>query len=115
MARGTLSVDLTGVGAAEAFPGFAGCRAMRPVGRLDRLPATGRLALARLCALAPMAIGRRLRLSQIGDILGAPAGRPELRYAGTIAFFGDSDKEAGYGQAMRAELAHSALDLLAPS
>ena len=114
MARRRVTVALNGDGGDEAFLGYARYRAMRHLDRLDRLPSGGRLALARLCALAPASVGRRLRLSQIRDILAAPVGRPEQRYAGAIAFFGDSDKEEGYGEAMRAQLAHSALDLLAP-
>src|SRR6266853_1097208 len=114
MARRRVTVALNGDGGDEAFLGYARYRAMRHLDRLDRLPAAGRSALARLCALAPPTIGRRLRLSQIGDILDAPVDHPERRYAGTIAFFGDSDKAAGYGEAMRGQLAHSALDLLAP-
>ncbi len=114
MARRHVTVALNGDGGDEAFLGYARYRAMRHLDRLDRLPSAGRSALARLCALAPPTIGRRLRLSQIGDILDAPVDHPERRYAGTIAFFGDSDKAAGYGEAMRAQLAHSALDLLAP-
>ena len=114
MARRSVTVALNGDGGDEAFLGYARYQAMRHLDRLDRLPSAGRIALARLCALAPASIGRRLRLAQIGDILGAPIEAPERRYAGTIAFFGDSDKAAGYGEAMRGLLEHSALDLLTP-
>jgi asparagine synthase (glutamine-hydrolysing) len=114
MARRSVTVALNGDGGDEAFLGYPRYRAMHHLDRLDRMPRAGRLALARLCALAPPAIARRLRLPQIGDILNAPIEEPERRYAGAIAFFGDSDKRAGYGEAMRGELAHSALDLLAP-
>jgi asparagine synthase (glutamine-hydrolysing) len=64
--------------------------------------------------MAPVAIGRRLRLPQIRDMLDAPMADPVRRYAGAIAFFGDCDRTQGYGEAMRGQLAHSALDLLAP-
>jgi len=114
MARRAVTVALNGDGGDEAFLGYARYQAMRHLDRLDRLPTLGRTALARLCALAPPAIGRRLRLARIGEILGAPTDQPERRYAGAIAFFGDSDKRAGYGETMRGQLAHSALDLLAP-
>jgi asparagine synthase (glutamine-hydrolysing) len=114
MARRSVTVALNGDGGDEAFLGYARYQAMRHLDRLDRLPSVGRIGLARLCALAPASIGRRLRLSRIGEILEAPIEKPERRYAGAIAFFGDADKRAGYGEAMRAQLAHSALDLLAP-
>jgi asparagine synthase (glutamine-hydrolysing) len=114
LARRRVTVALNGDGGDEAFLGYARYRAMHHLDRLDRLPSWGRIALARLCALAPPAIGRRLRLRQIREILDAPIKQPERRYAGAIAFFGDSDKARGYGEAMRGCLAHSALDLLAP-
>jgi asparagine synthase (glutamine-hydrolysing) len=117
MARRHVTVALNGDGGDEAFLGYARYRAMRYLDRLDRLPAGlagGRTALARLCALAPASIGRKLRLSQIRDMLDAPVGEPARRYAGAIAFFGDADKKAGYGEAMRGQLVHSALDLLSP-
>ncbi len=114
MARQHVTVALNGDGGDEAFLGYARYRAMRHLDRLDRWPLAGRTALARLLAVAPPAIGRRLRLPQIRDMLEAPIERPERRYAGAIAFFGDSDKAQGYGEAMRGQLAHSALDLLAP-
>ncbi len=114
MARRSVTVALNGDGGDEAFLGYPRYRAMHHLDRLDRLPPAGRLALARLCALAPPPIARRLRLSRIGAMLNAAIEEPERRYAGAIAFFGDSDKRAGYGEAMRGELARSALDLLAP-
>jgi len=114
MARRKVTVALNGDGGDEAFLGYARYRAMRHLGRLDRLPQWSRLALARLLACAPAGLQRELKLPQIRDVLGASAGRAEHRYAGTIVFFADRDKEAGYGEAMRAQLERSALDLLAP-
>ena len=114
MARRHVTVALSGDGGDEAFLGYARYRAMRHLDRLDRLPAAVRLALARLCTLAPAALARRLRLPQIADMLEAPIGSPERRYAGAIAFFAERDKAAGYGDAMRTQLSHSALDVFAP-
>jgi asparagine synthase (glutamine-hydrolysing) len=87
---------------------------MRHLDRLDRWPGAARYGLAGLCAAAPAGLARRLRLGQIGTMLAAPAGRPEQRYAGAIAFFADVDKANGYGEAMRHRLGHSAVDRLAP-
>ncbi len=114
MARRKVTVALNGDGGDEAFLGYSRYRAMRHLAQLDRLPQWGRLALARLLACAPPGLQRELRLPQIRDILEASSGRSEQRYAGTIVFFADRDKEAGYGEAMRTHLDHSALDLLAP-
>jgi len=117
MARRHVTVALNGDGGDEAFLGYARYRAMRHLDRLDRLPGglgRGRSAVARLLGMAPASIGRKLRLPQIRDMLDAPMAEPERRYAGAIAFFGDCDKAAGYGEAMRGQLAHSALDLLTP-
>ena len=114
MARRKVTVALNGDGGDEAFLGYSRYRAMRHLARLDRFPQWSRLALARLLAYAPAGLQRELKLPQIRDVLEASAGRSEQRYAGTIVFFADRDKEAGYGEAMRAQLGHSALDLLAP-
>jgi asparagine synthase (glutamine-hydrolysing) len=117
MARRHVTVALNGDGGDEAFLGYARYRAMRYLDRLDRLPGglgRGRSAVARLLGMAPASIGRKLRLPQIREMLDAPGDRPERRYGGAIAFFGYPDKAAGYGEAMRGQLAQSALDLLAP-
>ncbi len=114
MARRHVTVALNGDGGDEAFLGYSRYRAMHYLDRLDRLPAAARTGVARLLALAPNSVQRRLRLGQIRDILAASADRPEQRYAGTIAFFGDLDKQQGYAAAMQPLLGKSALDLLAP-
>ena len=114
MARRHVTVALNGDGGDEAFLGYARYRAMRHLDRLDHLPPAVRLGLARLLRLAPQEIGRRFRLPRIAGMLSAAAGQPARRYAGAIAFFGDSDKAQGYGEAMRAYLAASALDRLSP-
>ncbi len=114
MARRKVTVALNGDGGDEAFLGYSRYRAMRHLAQLDRLPRWSRLALARLLSCAPAGLQRELKLLQIRDVLEASAGHAEQRYAGTIVFFADRDKEAGYGEAMRNQLGHSALDLLAP-
>ena len=103
MARRSVTVALNGDGGDEAFLGYARYRAMHYLDRLDRLPGglgRGRSAVARLLGMAPASIGRRPRLPQIREMLDAPMDEPARRYAGAIAFFGDCDKAAGYGEAM---------------
>ncbi|HEU0217891.1 MAG TPA: asparagine synthase (glutamine-hydrolyzing) [Stellaceae bacterium] len=114
MARRKVTVALNGDGGDEAFLGYPRYQAMQHLARLDRLPGWGRLALARLLTCAPAGLQRELKLQRIRDVLEASAGRAEQRYGGTIVFFADRDKAAGYGEAMRSHLDHSALDLLAP-
>jgi asparagine synthase (glutamine-hydrolysing) len=114
MARGKVTVALNGDGGDEAFLGYSRYRAMRHLARLDRLPQWSRMVLSRLLAYAPSALQRELKLPRIRDVLEASARHAEQRYAGTIVFFADRDKEAGYGDAMRSQLRHSTLDLLAP-
>jgi asparagine synthase (glutamine-hydrolysing) len=114
MARRSVTVALNGDGGDEAFLGYSRYRAMRYLAQLDHLPRWSRLAFARLLSCAPAGLQRELKLPQIRDILEASTGRSEQRYAGTIVFFADRDKEAGYGEAMRRHLDRSALDLLAP-
>ena len=114
MARRKVTVALNGDGGDEAFLGYSRYRAMRHLAQLDLLPRWSRTALARLLACAPAGLQRRLKLPQICDVLEASAGHAERRYGGTIVFFADRDKQAGYGEAMQDQLARSALDLLAP-
>src|SRR4029079_8258953 len=97
------------------FLGYPRYRAMRHLDQLDRWPDAARHNLAGLCAAAPARLARPLRLGQIGQMLAAPSNRPEQRYAGAIAFFGDGDKTAGYGEAMRHRLGHSAAERLGPA
>src|SRR5712692_3951261 len=114
MARRHVTVALNGDGGDEAFLGYRRYQAMRHLSRLDRVAPQARQALAGVLGIAPAGLQRRLRLGQIRDMLAAPADRPERRYAGAIQFFGDADKDSGYGEAMRPYLAQSAVDLLAP-
>jgi asparagine synthase (glutamine-hydrolysing) len=114
MARRKVTVALNGDGGDEAFLGYSRYQAMRHLAQLDRFPKWTRLALARLLSYAPAGLQRELKLPRIRDVLEASAERSEQRYAGTIVFFADHDRKAGYGEAMQGQLGQSALDLLAP-
>jgi len=114
MARRKVTVALNGDGGDEAFFGYRRYQAMGYLTQLDRMPRWGREGVAALLACAPHRLQQRLRLRQIRDILLADPARPAQRYGRTIAFFSDGDKNRGYGEAMRARHAGSALDLLAP-
>jgi asparagine synthase (glutamine-hydrolysing) len=113
LARRKVTVVLTGDGGDECFLGYNRYRAMRYLARLDRWPRWGRGGLERALAALPPALARRWRLARIREVLRAPDDRPAQRYAPTIAFFGDGDKEAGYGEALRDRLDRSAFDVLA--
>jgi asparagine synthase (glutamine-hydrolysing) len=114
LARKKVAVALTGDGGDECFFGYSRYRAMRYLAWLDRWPRWGRIGLERALGLVPPAIAQRFRLPPIREALRAPGDRPARRYAPMIAFFGDDDREAGYGEAMRERLGHSPFDLMAP-
>ena len=114
MARRHVKVALTGDGGDECFLGYSRYRAMRWLAGLDRLPQAAGNGVARLIAMAPRGLQRRFKLSQILGALTAPSMFPARRYLPTLAFFGDGDRDEGYGEAMRGCLAHSGGDWLAP-
>ncbi|HEY3909605.1 MAG TPA: asparagine synthase (glutamine-hydrolyzing) [Stellaceae bacterium] len=118
LARRRVTVALTGDGGDECFLGYGRYRAMRWLDRLDRLPGWGRRGFAHpfahLLSLAPPQLQRRFRTRRIQQALLAPRSRPAERYAPTIAFFADSDKGEGYGEAMRGLGAGSVLDRIEP-
>src|SRR5262249_42888959 len=114
LARREVKVALTGDGGDECFLGYRRYQAMRWLAQLDRWPGWSRAGLERGLAALPPALERRFRLARICEALRAPADRPAARYAPTIAFFGDADKEALYGEALCDRLAKSAFDLISP-
>ncbi len=114
LARRRVTVALTGDGGDECFLGYGRYRAMRWLDRLDRLPRLSREGLGRLLALAPRRLQRHFKTQRIQSALLASRSQPAARYAPTIVFFADNDKEEGYGEAMRGHGAGSALDLMAP-
>jgi asparagine synthase (glutamine-hydrolysing) len=114
MARREVTVALTGDGGDEAFLGYSRYKAMHWLALLDRVPPSARLGLAKLVAMAPSDVQRRLKLQRIRSVLTCPATSAARRYLPTIAFFTDGDKTDGYGEAMRERPGDSAASLLAP-
>ncbi len=114
IARRHVTVALTGDGGDECFLGYGRYKAMHWLAQLDLLPKPVRAGLAQLVGLAPSRLQRRLKLRQIRGALTAPASSPAQRYLPTLAFYGDSDKADGYGEAMCSFLGGSAAELLSP-
>ena len=114
LARRKVTVALTGDGGDECFLGYGRYRAMRYLARLDRMPRWSLAGLERALAAAPPGLQRRFKLPRIREVLRAPEHLSARRYAPTIAFFGEGDKEEGYGEALRGVPGQSPLDLLDP-
>jgi asparagine synthase (glutamine-hydrolysing) len=114
MARRKVTVALTGDGGDECFLGYSRYRAMNYLARLDRWPRWSVALGERALGTMPPALERRFRLQRIREVLRAASDRPAQRYAPTIAFFGDCDKERGYGEALRDRLGASAFDAFGP-
>jgi asparagine synthase (glutamine-hydrolysing) len=114
MARRGVTVALNGDGGDECFLGYNRYKAMRLVSQLDRVPGWSVAGLDRLLALTPSSAQRRFKIPRIREVLQAGAKQPGRRYAFTMVSFTDHDKQEGYGEAMRGQLEHSALDFLDP-
>ncbi len=114
LARRKVTVALTGDGGDECFLGYRRYQAMRYLSLLDRWPRWGRNRLAQALALAPQKLQRRYRFPQIRDVLTASERQPARRYAPTILYFADRDKEELYGEAMACAADGSGADLFEP-
>ena len=116
MTRRKVTVALNGDGGDEAFIGYGRYDTCRRISRFDWMPpGLRRLAMAGVRRLPP-AIHRRYgnRLSAFADLIAGSDQRASQRYAFTICYFMDFQKQQGYTGAMSEFLSGSALDLLEP-
>lgn len=114
LARQHVTVALNGDGGDECFMGYGRYTAMQAVSKIDHVPKWFRYLGAGAIDALPLRgrVGNRAR--KVASLLRADAEARQHRYSFTISAFADADKAAGYGEAMRAQLAESALDLLEP-
>lgn len=114
LARQHVTVALNGDGGDECFMGYGRYTAMQAVSKIDRVPKWCRYLGAGVIEALPLRgrVGNRAR--KVASLLRADAEARQHRYSFTISAFADTDKAAGYGEAMRSQLTASALDLLEP-
>ena len=116
MTRRKVTVALNGDGGDEAFMGYGRYDTCRRISPFDWMPQGLRqIAMAGVRRLPPT-IHRRYgnRLSAFADLIAGADQRASQRYAFTICYFMDFQKQQGYTDAMSEFLSGSALDLLEP-
>jgi asparagine synthase (glutamine-hydrolysing) len=114
LARRHVTVALNGDGGDECFLGYGRYSSMERLSRLDDIPAWVRKPAARMIDRLPVSGRFSNQLAALANLLRSPSISGPQRYAFTITYFMDHMKNEGYGPAMRDQLAHSSLDLLAP-
>ena len=114
IARQSVTVALNGDGGDENFYGYPRYAAVEAADKLERVPPVIRNLAARALESLPKRLGHRSRLARIQQVLRQAEQPRSQRYAFTITFFSDQDKQAGYGDALEGFLDGSALDLLEP-
>jgi len=116
MTRRKVTVALNGDGGDEAFMGYGRYDTCRSISRFDWMPRGMRkLSMAGVRRL-PQSVRRRHgdRLSAFADLIAGSDRRASQRYAFTICYFMDFQKQQGYTEAMSDFLSGSVLDLLEP-
>jgi asparagine synthase (glutamine-hydrolysing) len=116
IARRKVSVALNGDGGDEAFMGYSRYDSCRRIAWLNELPAWVRKLAPLGIGMLPSAVHGRYgdRLSAFGDLISGSDRRASQRYAFTVVYFMDHQKQQGYTPAMGEHLSQSALDLLEP-
>jgi asparagine synthase (glutamine-hydrolysing) len=114
IARRKVTVALNGDGGDEAFMGYGRYDSCRRISRFDWLPPWSRQFIPMGIKLLPRAVHQRYgnRLAAFADLVAGSDRRASQRYAFTITYFMDYQKQQGYAPAMGEFLKRSALDLL---
>jgi asparagine synthase (glutamine-hydrolysing) len=112
IARRHVTVALNGDGGDESFLGYGRYRQCLQTEWVSRIPRTIRRRSGSIAAKIPSAWDRHKAARVVRRALNVAAEKNAVRYAPSIVYFFEQDKDLGYGAALREQLADSSLSQL---